>query len=171
MLFSDRQYRLVTAVENASDVSAEWTIMIQDLVADADDRIGRINVPILFIHGDDHGSNDGAVCALSTKGKPLPKWASGQVCPCSVTYLPFSMLQSEVSCNPNLEDPSNIWNIESHFNEHLESVTPERYEQSFWDAFWEVRTGHLDMLSKPHRESSIWSWHMSTTSCSQRREK
>ena len=54
------------------------------------------------------------------------------------THNPFDIVQSEVSCNPDLEDSSNVWNIENHSNELLEPVSPAGYALSFWDAFWEV---------------------------------
>lgn len=38
-------------------------------------------------------------CALTVSGKQLPKWGYEQ---------------QEVACNPNLRDPSAVWNVEEN---------------------------------------------------------
>lgn len=51
-------------------------------------------------------------CALTTSGKQLPKWG---------------FEQQEVSCNPNVRDPSAYWNVEDNAFEKCKYI---------WNLIW-----------------------------------
>ncbi|GFQ91933.1 protein O-mannosyl-transferase 2 [Trichonephila clavata] len=61
-------------------------------------------------------------CALHSDSKQLPKWGYEQM---------------EVSCNPNLRDPNNLWNIEDNYFPKLPNVSFEVYAPSFLERFLE----------------------------------
>jgi hypothetical protein len=120
-------------------MSSEWTILLRYQESDARLEIGRINVPILLVYGDQRVSEGSSpLCALSSNGKSLPKWAYEQARFFDINPSYPTDLQNEVTCNPHLEDPSNLWNIESLVNNKMEAVPVADYQLSFWEAFVEV---------------------------------
>ncbi|KAG8182545.1 hypothetical protein JTE90_002079 [Oedothorax gibbosus] len=61
-------------------------------------------------------------CALHSHSKQLPKWGYEQM---------------EVSCNPNIRDSNNLWNIEDNYFPRLPNVSFEVYAPSFLERFLE----------------------------------
>ncbi|GIY27957.1 protein O-mannosyl-transferase 2 [Caerostris darwini] len=61
-------------------------------------------------------------CALHSDSKQLPKWGYEQM---------------EVSCNPNLRDSNNLWNVEDNYFLKLPNVSFEVYAPSFLERFLE----------------------------------
>ncbi|XP_055930516.1 protein O-mannosyl-transferase 2-like [Argiope bruennichi] len=61
-------------------------------------------------------------CALHSDSKQLPKWGYEQM---------------EVSCNPNLRDSNNLWNVEDNYFPKLPNVSFEVYAPSFLERFLE----------------------------------
>ncbi|XP_071042125.1 protein O-mannosyl-transferase 2 isoform X3 [Parasteatoda tepidariorum] len=61
-------------------------------------------------------------CALHSHSKQLPKWGYEQM---------------EVTCNPNIRDSTNLWNIEDNYFPKLPNVSFEVYAPSFVEKFLE----------------------------------
>lgn len=87
-------------------------------------------------------------CALHSHSKQLPKWGYEQM---------------EVSCNPNIRDKNNLWNIEDNSYPKLPNVSFDVYAPSFLEKFIE---SHAVMLQgnaglKPKEgevTSRPWQW-------------
>ncbi|XP_023216676.1 protein O-mannosyl-transferase 2-like [Centruroides sculpturatus] len=87
-------------------------------------------------------------CALHSHSKQLPKWGYEQM---------------EVTCNPNIRDKNNLWNVEDNFFPRLPNVSFEVYAPSFLERFLE---SHAVMLQgnaglKPKEgevTSRPWQW-------------
>uniref|UniRef100_T1J5X4 Protein O-mannosyl-transferase 2 n=1 Tax=Strigamia maritima TaxID=126957 RepID=T1J5X4_STRMM len=89
-----------------------------------------------------------AKCALHGHGKQLPKWGYEQM---------------EVSCNPNLRDSNNLWNVEDNYFPKLPNVSVEVYAPSFASRFIESHAVMLQGNSglKPKEgevTSKPWQW-------------
>lgn len=89
-----------------------------------------------------------ANCALHTHTKQLPKWAYEQM---------------EVSCNPNLRDMSNLWNVEDNVFPHLPNTSFEVYAPGFLASFLESHAvmfqGNSGLKPKEGEVTSKpWQW-------------
>lgn len=87
-------------------------------------------------------------CALHSHSKQLPKWGYEQM---------------EVTCNPNLRDPKNLWNIEDNYFPRLPNVSFEVYAPSFLERFFESHAvmiqGNSGLKPKEGEVTSRpWQW-------------
>jgi len=87
-------------------------------------------------------------CALHLSGKQLPAWASEQ---------------GEVTCNRDLNDVSNHWNIEGNEHPHVKSGSLNVYSPGFFQKFFEAHEVMLKGNSglKPKEgevTSKPWEW-------------
>ncbi|XP_054714232.1 protein O-mannosyl-transferase 2-like [Uloborus diversus] len=87
-------------------------------------------------------------CALHSHSKQLPKWGYEQM---------------EVTCNPNLRDPNNLWNIEDNYFPRLPNVSFEVYAPSFLERFFESHAvmiqGNAGLKPKEGEiTSKPWQW-------------
>ncbi|XP_076034374.1 protein O-mannosyl-transferase 2 [Oratosquilla oratoria] len=87
-------------------------------------------------------------CALMSHNKQLPKWGFEQM---------------EVTCNPNVHDLNNIWNIEDNIFPKLPNTSFEIYAPNFFEKFFEAHTVMLQGNSglKPKEgevTSQPWQW-------------
>lgn len=79
--------QLKNGIGDANDV---WKIMI--VGGGENETVLTVTSKLLIVHYIQN-------CALTTSGKQLPKWGYEQ---------------QEVSCNPNVRDPSAYWNVEDN---------------------------------------------------------
>lgn len=87
-------------------------------------------------------------CALHSHSKQLPKWGYEQM---------------EVTCNPNIRDKNNVWNVEDNYFPHLPNVSFEVYAPSFFERFWESHAvmfqGNAGLKPKEGELTSRpWQW-------------
>lgn len=87
-------------------------------------------------------------CALHSHSKQLPKWGYEQM---------------EVTCNPNVRDKNNVWNVEDNYFPHLPNVSFEVYAPSFFERFWESHAvmfqGNAGLKPKEGELTSRpWQW-------------
>ncbi|XP_035213092.1 protein O-mannosyl-transferase 2-like isoform X1 [Stegodyphus dumicola] len=87
-------------------------------------------------------------CALHSHSKQLPKWGYEQM---------------EVTCNPNVRDSNNFWNIEDNYFPKLPNVSFEVYAPSFLERFLESHAvmfqGNSGLKPKEGEVTSRpWQW-------------
>ncbi|KAK4298489.1 hypothetical protein Pmani_029173 [Petrolisthes manimaculis] len=87
-------------------------------------------------------------CALMSHNKQLPKWGFEQM---------------EVTCNPNVHDPNNLWNIEDNVFPNLPNSSFEIYAPNFLEKFLESHTvmfqGNSGLKPKEGEiTSQPWQW-------------
>ncbi|XP_065564081.1 protein O-mannosyl-transferase 2-like isoform X2 [Artemia franciscana] len=87
-------------------------------------------------------------CVLTTTKKNLPKWGFDQ---------------QEVTCNPNLRDPSGIWNVEDNVFPRLPNVSFSEYNLNFFQKFIEAHfvmfNGNAGLKPKEGEMTSRpWMW-------------
>lgn len=80
-------YNFQNGIGDANDI---WKIMISG--GRENETISTVSSKLMLVHYLQ-------TCALTTSGKQLPKWG---------------FEQQEVSCNPNIRDPSAYWNVEDN---------------------------------------------------------
>ncbi|XP_063853817.1 protein O-mannosyl-transferase 2-like isoform X3 [Scylla paramamosain] len=87
-------------------------------------------------------------CALMSHNKQLPKWGYEQM---------------EVTCNPNVHDPNNLWNVEDNQFPRLPNSSFEIYAPNFIEKFIESHTvmfqGNSGLKPKEGEiTSQPWQW-------------
>ncbi|XP_042883958.1 protein O-mannosyl-transferase 2-like isoform X2 [Penaeus japonicus] len=87
-------------------------------------------------------------CSLMSHNKQLPKWGFEQM---------------EVTCNPNVHDPNNVWNIEDNVFPKLPNTSFEIYAPNFLEKFLEAHTvmfqGNSGLKPKEGEiTSQPWQW-------------
>lgn len=87
-------------------------------------------------------------CALMSHNKQLPKWGYEQM---------------EVTCNPNVHDPNNLWNVEDNQFPRLPNSSFEIYAPNFLEKFLESHTvmfqGNSGLKPKEGEiTSQPWQW-------------
>ncbi|XP_068203321.1 protein O-mannosyl-transferase 2 isoform X1 [Palaemon carinicauda] len=87
-------------------------------------------------------------CSLMSHNKQLPKWGYEQM---------------EVTCNPNIHDPNNLWNIEDNVFPKLPNSSFEIYAPNFLEKFFESHTvmfqGNSGLKPKEGEiTSQPWQW-------------
>ncbi|XP_044730943.1 protein O-mannosyl-transferase 2 [Chrysoperla carnea] len=124
-------------IGDANDV---WKIIVDGEKGD-DGKIYTVKSKIHFVHYL-------LACALTVSGKQLPKWGYEQ---------------QEVACNPNLRDPSAVWNVEENIFPKLPNVSFSVYAPSFLERFIESHAvmfqGNAGLKPKEGEVTSRpWQW-------------
>lgn len=135
-----RHYQVTCYGENGTgDANDVWRIQLVDDEADGVVRTVTSNFRLTHYF---------VSCALSCNTKQLPKWGFEQM---------------EVTCNPNLNDRSTLWNIEDNYFPKLPNVSFEVYAPSFLEKFIESHAvmfqGNAGLKPKEGEVTSRpWQW-------------
>eukprot|EP00118_Oscarella_pearsei_P008995 m.49212 g.49212 ORF g.49212 m.49212 type:complete len:704 (+) comp33965_c0_seq3:46-2157(+) len=109
---------------------------------------GEKGDPIRTVHSVIRLIHVNVGCALHSHDKQLPKWGWEQL---------------EVTCNPVVRDPNNLWNVEGHVNDKLPKGSINFYKPSFMQAVIEAHKIMTQVNSnlKPKEgevTSKPWQW-------------
>eukprot|EP00730_Choanoeca_flexa_P014094 TRINITY_DN6033_c0_g1_i1.p1 TRINITY_DN6033_c0_g1~~TRINITY_DN6033_c0_g1_i1.p1 ORF type:complete len:773 (+),score=123.18 TRINITY_DN6033_c0_g1_i1:81-2321(+) len=141
----NKHHYQVTAygADGVGDVNDEFTI-VKDGGQDGD-LISPVVDKFRLVHGR---PGIDRLCALHSDGRNLPEWGFQQV---------------EITCNPQLNDPNTLWNVEHHSNHRLSTNLTKLPSASFWEALVEVHVA-MSMVNnglKPKEgevTSQPWQW-------------
>ncbi|KJE91845.1 protein-O-mannosyltransferase 2 [Capsaspora owczarzaki ATCC 30864] len=126
--------------DGVGDANDHWRVEVLDGGGE-DNRVQTLITRFRLIHVS-------VGCALHSHGKNLPKWGWEQL---------------EVTCNPNVNDADNMWNIEMHQNDRLPKVEGVSYRPSFISNLIEIHVAMAQVNNglKP-KENEItsrpWQW-------------
>ncbi|XP_047741231.1 protein O-mannosyl-transferase 2, partial [Hyalella azteca] len=135
-----RHYQVTGYGENGQgDLNDVWRVEIMN--GKTGDSVKTLVSVLKLVHSQVH-------CALHSSTKQLPKWAYEQM---------------EVTCNPNLREADNTWNIEDNVYPKLPNSSFEIYAPSFLSKFLEAHTvmfqGNAGLKPKEGEVTSQpWQW-------------
>ncbi|EGD72520.1 hypothetical protein PTSG_11609 [Salpingoeca rosetta] len=142
--FSKKTHHQVTGygVNGTGDINDNWTVEV--VRGRNGDQLGRITDQFKLLHSP-FGT---PICALSCDGTKYPEWGFEQL---------------EVTCNPNLNDTSNLWNIERHDNPLLPAEDVSTVKPSFWQNLHELHVAMAEVNNglvpkKDEDPSRAWHW-------------
>ncbi|CAG0886592.1 unnamed protein product [Darwinula stevensoni] len=137
---SRKHYQVTGYGENGTgDANDIWKIDIPN--GKPGDEVHPVRTIFRIVH---HLSG----CALYSHNKNLPRWGFEQM---------------EVTCNPNLRHPYNLWNVEENYFPRLPNVSMEMHRPSFPKRFIEAHAvmlqGNAGLKPKPgEMYAKPWQW-------------
>ncbi|XP_005091430.1 protein O-mannosyl-transferase 2 [Aplysia californica] len=137
---SKHQYQVSGyGMNGTGDMNDYWLIEIDG--HDTGERVQTVRSKLRLIHYH-------VRCALHSHDKKLPKWGWEQL---------------EVSCHPNIREPSAVWSVEEVIDPRLPNVSFEVYSPSFVEMFMEshavMTQGNSGLKPKEGEITSRpWQW-------------